>query len=129
MPPDLVAFFESYRRAFDALDRDAVAALYATPCGIASDSSYTHWATAEQVRDNMTKLCELYRKNGYVAARFEPAAFIAQGENFAVADIVWTIEWAREAPARFNTTYNLTRTAAGWRVLLVTAYSEKRLDR
>ena len=129
MSPDIRAFFERYREAFDRLDGDAVARLFAVPSGIASDSGYTHWPAFEPIRDNMVALCELYRANGYARAAFEPAAFFAQGENHAVVDIAWTIERSEERePWRFNTTYNLMRTAAGWRVLLCTAYSERKLN-
>ena len=128
MPAEIRAFFESYKSAFDALDGEAVARLYAVPSGIASDTGYTHWPTAEPIRKNMVALCELYRENGYVSAEFAPSAFIAQGEHFGVADIEWKIRWREKEPSRFNTTYNLMRSGEGWRVLLCTAYSEKRLN-
>jgi hypothetical protein len=64
-----------------------------------------------------------------LASSVEPNHFISQGTDFAVADVAWTIE--REAgaePWHFNTTYNLRRTAEGWRVVLCTAYEEKCLN-
>jgi ketosteroid isomerase-like protein len=129
MPAEIRAFFEHYREAFDRLDGEAVARLYAVPSGIASDSGYTHWPTFEPIRANMVALCELYRENGYASARFEPVAVLAQGDNHVVVDVSWHIERSGERePWRFNTTYNLMRTAQGWRVLLCTAYSEKKLN-
>ena len=128
MPADIRAFFESYRVAFNALDGEAVARLYAVPSGIASDTGYTHWPTLEPIRENMVALCELYRESGYVSAEFEPVAFIAQGEHFGIADLEWEIQWREKESSRFNTTYNLMRTGEGWRVLLCTAYSEQRLS-
>ena len=129
MPAEIRAFFNAYCAAFNTLDGAAVARLFAIPSGIASDLGYIHWPTYEAVRDNMTALCTRYRDNGYGSASFEPAAFIPQGERFAVADIRWRIERSgQEAPWEFNTTYNLIRTAEGWRVLLCTAYSEQRLN-
>lgn len=129
MPTEIRTFFEQYREAFDRLDGDAVARLYAVPSGIASDSGYTHWSSFEPIRQNMAALCELYRKNDYASAAFDPVAFLGQGENYAVADILWNIERSgQREPWRFNTTYNLMRTAEGWRVLLCTAYSERKLN-
>lgn len=129
MEAEIRAFFEHYREAFDRLDGEAVARLYAVPSGIASDSGYTHWPTFEPIRANMIALCELYRENGYVSARFEPVTVHAQGDNYVIADVCWHIERSGERePWRFNTTYNLMRTAQGWRVLLCTAYSEKKLN-
>jgi len=102
---------------------------YAVPSGIASDSGYTHWPSFEPIRKNMVALCELYRENGYACAGFEPVEFLAQGENFAMVDIAWNIERVgQQPPWQFNTADNLMRTPDGWRVLLCTAYSEKKLN-
>jgi hypothetical protein len=129
MTTEIREFFEQYRDAFNKLDGEAVARLYAVPSGLATDRGYTHWSAFESIRDNMAALCKLYRDNGYVSASFEPAAFIPQGPHFAVVDVSWHIERKRaQAPWCFHTTYNLCRTPAGWRVLLATAYGEKRLD-
>lgn len=77
----------------------------------------------------MVALCKLYRDNGYVGARFEQESFLPQGTDFAIADLAWTIDRGeRHEPWCFNTTYNLMRTADGWRVLLCTAYSERKLN-
>ena len=129
MTSEIREFFERYRAAFDQLDGPAVARMFAVPSGIASDRGYTHWPTYEAVERNMTALCELYRANGYRSASFTPSNFLAQGNDFAVADIHWRIDRADgEQPWEFNTTYNLMRTVEGWRVLLCTAYEERRLN-
>ncbi len=129
MTSDVREFFEQYRAAFNRLDGEAVARLYAVPSGIVDDRGYTHWPSLEPVRDNMVALCELYRSNGFLSARFEPASFLAQGDNFAVADLAWHVDRTDgQAPWRFHTGYNLMRTGAGWRILLCTAYEETRLD-
>ena len=128
MTAEIRDFFDRYRQAFNRLDGEAVARLFAVPSGIAHGGSYTHWGAFEPVRDNMVRLCELYRANGFREARFEEAAFIAQGEDFAVADLSWHIDRLGDLPPwTFNTSYNLMRTAAGWKVLLCTAYEEQRL--
>jgi hypothetical protein len=130
MPEEIRAFFDSYCAAFNALDGEAVARLYAVPSGIASDTGYVLWQSYELIRENMVALCRLYEDNGYVRATFAPAWFLGQGEQYAVADLRWHIERANGADAwEFNTTYNLMRTSDGWRVLLCTAYSETPLDR
>lgn len=130
MPTEIRQFFECYRDAFNSLDGEAVARLYSVPSGIAQDNQYTHWPEFEPIRDNMVALCTLYRERGYAAAEFEPGAFLQQGENYAIADLSWKINWSSgAAPWQFNTTYNLVRTEKGWRVLLCTAYSEAQLHR
>lgn len=128
MLSEIRAVFESYRNAFNALDGNAVAELYAEPSGIAQDSVYTHWPTREPVAENMVALCQIYKNKGFVNADFEPAQFIEQGESHAIADVKWQINWNEgQEPWQFRTTYNLVRTSQGWRVLLCTAYSETAL--
>ena len=130
MPTEIRLFFERYRDAFNALDGEAVARLYALPSGIAQEGRYTHWSEFEPIRDNMVALCALYRERGYAAAEFETGTFLQQGEGYAIADLSWKIHWSGgAAPWQFNTTYNLVRTEEGWRVLLCTAYAEAQLHR
>ena len=129
MPRDVAVFLEQYRDAFNRLDGEGIADLYCIPSGIVSDRGFTPWQSREPIVENMVALCDLYRANGYKHASFEPSQFIAQGREFAVADVAWTIE--REAgaePWRFHTTYNLRLTKDGWRVILCTAYDEQRLN-
>src|SRR6266851_4781541 len=129
MPHDICEFFEAYCAAFNRLDGEAVARLYHVPSGIASERGYTHWSCFELIRDNMIALCQLYRDNGYQSARFEPIAHILQGRSHAVVDLLWTIERTNDRESwRFHTGYNLRRSDEGWRVLLCTAYEEKRLN-
>jgi hypothetical protein len=129
MSTEIREFFERYRSAFDELDGSAVARLFTVPSGIATRRAYTHWPTYEAIERNMTALCDLYRANGYRSASFNPSSIIAQGDDFAIADILWRIERTADLPAwEFHTTYNLMRTPDGWRVLLCTAYEEQRLS-
>ena len=130
MPREIRDFFESYRDAFNALDGTAVAELYAEPSGIAQDGAYTHWGQRLAVAENMQALCRLYEERGFVHAEFEPHQFIDQGAQHATVDVGWRIDWNRgREPWNFRTTYNLVRTAQGWKVLLCTAYSESSLHR
>jgi ketosteroid isomerase-like protein len=130
MPREIRVFFERYRDAFNALDGHAVAEFYAEPSGIAQDGVYTHWLQKQSVAENMTALCKLYEDRAFVSADFEPKQFIDQGSNYAVADVQWRINWGNGQESwNFGTTYNLVRTAQGWKVLLCTAYSEAALYR
>ena len=129
MPREIREFLNQYRDAFNALNGNAVAELYAEPSGIAQDGTYTHWPEREPVAENMTALCKIYKDKGFIRADFEPCQFIAQGEKYAVADVQWRIDWKGQEPWRFKTTYNLFRTDQGWKVFLCTAYSEAALHR
>src|SRR2546423_1290417 len=117
MPDRIREFFDRYRDAFNRLDGEAVARLYAVPSGIVSDRGYTHWPTFEPIADNMVALCKLYAEQGFRSASYEPVGFLDQGAHCAVADLSWIIERADgQDPWRFNTTYNMMHTPEGWRV-------------
>lgn len=121
------AFFSRYRDAFNQLDGEAVAALYAEPSAIAQDGVVTHWPDRAAVAANMVALCAQYRARGFVAAAFEPGQHLPLGPHDAVVTLRWRITWARGAPdGLFGTAYHLTRTPQGWRVLLCTAFEEAR---
>jgi aminoglycoside 6'-N-acetyltransferase I len=127
MTPDLLAFFEHYRDAFNALDGDRVAALYAEPSAISQQGCVTHWPDRAAVAANMRALCRLYRDRGFEQAAFVLHQALPLGEHDAVVDLRWRIGWAGgEPPWHFGTAYHVTRTADGWRVLLCTAHDEGR---
>jgi hypothetical protein len=92
LPPDVRDFFDRYRDAFDRLDGDAVARLYATPSGMVSGGRYVHWADFASARANMVALCEHYRTSGHVRSTWEPATVLAQGREALIVDVVWSIE-------------------------------------
>jgi hypothetical protein len=109
------------------MDGAAVAHHYAEPSAIAQGGEFTYWPEQGAVVRNMVTPCNQYRERGYLCASFEPGQFIAQGNDDAVADLRWRIEWLQHEASVFNTTYNLVRAQDGWRVLVCTAYSENEL--
>ena len=127
MTDELLAFFARYRDAFNRLDGEAVAALYAEPSAIAQHGVVTHWPDRAAVAANMVALCAQYRGRGFVSAAFEPGLHLPLGEHDAVVTLQWRITGAPGAHDElFRTAYHLTRTPQGWRVLLCTAYEESR---
>jgi hypothetical protein len=124
--PALDAFFADYAAAFNRLDGDAVAALWATPSGIRQGGALTWWADAAPMQDNHRKLCAIYRAAGM--ARCEPRVLqsLPLGAHDAFALVHWRLLRLDGSELQvFSTGYHLQRDAdAGWRVLLVTAFSE-----
>ncbi len=117
-------FMARYARAFDALDGNAVAALYAQPAGLLDSNGYTHWPTTAQTTVNMIALCAHYRSNGYLHNAFVLRRCIAHGEIAVCVDVGWTIYWRDRPPTRFGTGYVLRRNSGDWRIQLCTAYEE-----
>ena len=128
---EVQAFFATYRDAFNRLDGDAVADLWHTPSAITNTRSaeataqLTLWPDDVPMRANHRALCEIYRGNGYQHADFEIVDCIGLGAHHAFANLHWTL-WRDDGSLLqdFHTGYNLLRTAAGPRVVLVTQYEE-----
>lgn len=126
IPSDIQTFLDQYCAAFNALNGEAVASLYAIPSGIIQARLYTHWTSDGAVTENMLALCKLYRENGFVSTSYQVNSFLAQAHDYAFVDLSWTITRSEGLEAwRFNTSYNLMLNADGWRVVLCTAYEEK----
>lgn len=126
MPAEIQQFFERYRDAFNRLESRAVTGLYAIPSIIASAGDATVFSAYETLEANNLALCEQYRRSGFVRADFTENMFLAQGNDFALADLAWTITRQDVPSQHFNTTYQLMRDSQDWKVLLVTAHSEPR---
>ena len=128
---EVQAFFETYRAAFNRLDGDAVADHWHTPSAITNSRSgeagaqLTWWIDDAPMRANHRALCDVYRGSGYHHAEFEVIDCISLGTDHAFADVHWTL-WQSDGSLLqdFHTSYNLLRTPAGPKVLLVTAYEE-----
>ena len=125
MPADIRAFFDSYRDAFNRLDGRAVSAHYDLPSMIVDAKCNAIFADDEALDRNNVALCDFYAGSGFIRADFEERAFVAQGDNFCVADVRWAISRRDGSHDRFNTGYTLARRGGGWKIAAVTAYQEK----
>jgi hypothetical protein len=122
-------FFQEYNAAFDALDGDAVAAMWHDTSGICAGETITWWPAREPMRENMRELCEVYQQAGYVRAAHQITGYVPMGADAAFVNVAWTIEGTQGRVLQsFNTGYNLQRFAgnarAAIRVVLCTAYEE-----
>lgn len=125
VPQDMADWLVEYTAAFNALDGDAVADLYAEPCQIVQGGRVEHWPERAAVAANMRALCAQYREHGYEYAHAEIRHCREFGEMAALLDVHWRIARSGNLPPwEFNTAYHLLKTAAGWKVLLCTAYEE-----
>jgi len=119
-------FLEAYRAAFDRLDGEAIADLYAVPSGLLAGRAYVHWARREEIVANLSALCAIYARDGYAGARREGFEVVPLGADSVLTNVSWRLERSHGGlPHRFRTAYNLVRSTDGWRVLLCTAYEEE----
>ena len=130
-----LAFFETYRDAFNRLDGEAVADLWCGASGIADSrgpdgtARLTWWPDDAPMRANHRALCEVYRQADYARADFELQQHHALGAHHAFAHVHWTLR-RRDGSLlqQFHTGYQLMRTATGPRVLLAVAHEEQLAD-
>ncbi len=125
MAPDLERLFASYVSAFDRLDPEAIAAHYALPSMLCTNTGRVVWPDAAAIVENMRQVCEAYRGAGYRHASYEIVSVAERGTAHAVVDLMWTVErGGRLTPWRFRTGYDLQRQANEWRIVLCVAYEE-----
>jgi hypothetical protein len=73
---------------------------------------------------------ESYREGSFERADFEACSFIGQGGDFAISGLYWTIRrHAGNEPWRSRANCNLRRDDGEWKILMVTAYEEKRFQK
>ena len=123
-------FFETYRDAFNRLDGDAVADLWHARSAIASPgadgaATLAWWSDDAPMRANHRALCAVYRQAGYGHADFVVEQHVPMGPDHAFAHLHWQL-WRQDGSLlqQFRTGYQLMRTAAGVRVLMVVAHQE-----
>ena len=127
---EALAFFETYREAFNQLDGEAVADLWHRGSGIADSGAdglarLTWWTEDAPMRANHRALCELYRQGGYGRADFAIEQHVPMGPNHAFVHLRWTLQRGDGSLLQqFHTGYQLMRTARGLRVLLALAHQE-----
>ncbi len=131
MPAAILAFFESYRDAFNRLDGRAVTAHYGLPAMIANQHSAGLFVEMDALIANNASLCHHYAQAGFERADFCENVCIHQGDDFFLADLCWTIQVKDQPAQQFNTTYQLAKRIDGgdgssrWKIEHVTAYSER----
>jgi ketosteroid isomerase-like protein len=126
MPIDVQAFLDSYCDAFNRLDGRAVSAHYDRPAMIVDAGGNGVFADEAALNANNVALCEHYAEDGFFRADFAERTFLAQGDNFCVVDLAWTIERRHQEPQQFKTSYSLAKRNGTWKVAAVTAYEEHR---
>jgi len=128
---ETLAFFDTYRDAFNRLDGDAVADLWCAASGIADShgpegsARLTWWPEEAPMRANHRALCGLYGRADCDRADFELQQHQALGAHHAFAHVHWTLRRTDGSLLQqFHTGYQLMRTASGPRVLLAVAHEE-----
>ena len=122
---ELTAFLESYRRAFEDLDPEAVSRHLAFPWHLCGDSGATVElqvvGDAAAARPILERLLGMYRQIGVASARYEVVGGWETSANLAQILVHWRLANAEgESLYDFRAGYTLVKTESGWRVGAIT---------
>ena len=117
MPTTLGAFFDRYRRAFEAYDVDKLAGLIHVPCLIVSGGALAAVAERDDLRKRLERQFERHREIGVSDAQFEVRAHRRLAARFVSVDVQWTFFDSDATPmAEFGVNYTLTAPETGWKI-------------
>ncbi len=120
MPTTITAFFDRYRRAFEAYDLDALSALVHVPCLIASAGELVAVPDADDLAKRLQRQFARHREAGVADATFDVLDHRRLDARFVSADVHWTFFGAGEAKLiDFGVNYTLTAPETGWKIACV----------
>ena len=79
MRESLRAFFESYQRAWDALDGSAIARHYHPSANILDGDGLNSFATLDELVDKFQRNCDAFRELGYGGSEWVEGACVESG--------------------------------------------------
>lgn len=111
--PDVAAFFDSYRAAFERFDAVAIAALFAYPGHVAADAgaiALTPVTAEDEWIAQIAQLVAAYARAGVASARVEKLAATELSPRLYQAVLQWALHDADgKTLYRFDACYTLVR--------------------
>ncbi|MEM6993804.1 MAG: hypothetical protein AAF721_25035 [Myxococcota bacterium] len=120
MATTITAFFDRYRRAFEAYDLDALTALVHLPCLIAAGGDLVAVGQAEDLRRRLARQFDRHREIGVHDARFDVLDHRRLDARLVSADVHWVfVREDGETLVEFGVNYTLTAPESGWKIACV----------
>lgn len=120
---ELTAFFQTYCRAFEALDMEAIADCVAYPCHIVSDGDEVTLiavANRQQCLVTMSRVVELHRQLGAPSGRIHDLSITEFSPRLAQASLTMeALDRASNHLYDFRDTYSLARFFGAWRIVAI----------
>ncbi len=114
---DLQCLFKSYDAASFDFDADAVAGFYDLPCLLSTQGGNASFNARGELRAAMARLFSLYRQRGLVSASIVDLKLKSLGDDFARAEVRWSLSNARGMEVTdFASSYTLRRADRRWRI-------------
>ncbi len=126
-----LAFYDSYRAAFERYDAEAIVDHFTLPSFIVSDASevaFIAYTTPEGCAAGINQILDLHRKIGVRSGRLLEFSVL----ELSAAMIVYTLNFAFHdagglALYDFRGVYTLAKTASGWRLAAISHNQVPRL--
>ncbi|MFK7955322.1 MAG: hypothetical protein AB8B96_04445 [Lysobacterales bacterium] len=101
-------FIESYQKAFDAFDAEAIADLYHYPSLIASMDQSQAMVSRDDAVKYFARVCDSHRRMGYHRALLLNSERSTLTENLAMVTVRWRFETSTaQVIVEFDCTYTL----------------------
>lgn len=125
------SFRDSYRRAFEHYDADAVVGHFALPCHIVSDGepvAHIDFKTAQDCRPSIERILTWHRQIGMVSGNTLGLSIVAMSARMVCFDLHYAFEGAaHEYLYDFRGSYTLVGSDDGWRIAAITHNQVPRL--
>lgn len=115
----MARFFDEFVDAFRHFDGPLIAQRYLAPySALHAGGAIDLLTTPADIGDYFERIVAGYHAEGCRACRYSDLAFVAVGSQSAFATVTWTLLRDDGQPVSdWRESYNLTRTAAGWRIV------------
>lgn len=116
----LAAFFDRYRKAFEAQDVEGLAALVHLPCLTVSGPHVVAVTEPDDLRERLARQFSKHKEAGLASTRCEVIGHRRLDPHFTTADLRW--EFLRDdgtVITQFGVSYVLTAPEHGWKVTTV----------
>jgi Domain of unknown function (DUF4440) len=117
-------FFSAFLDGFRRQNAQIIADCYSLPSVIASPSGRQVFTDRTQLVEHCQQMLARHASKGLTAERFTVRSLLMLSDDFAVANVAWSMLGRNRSLRAFHTAYNLRRHEGGWTIWAVTAHEE-----
>lgn len=124
MATTIQQFFSFYLDGLRRQQADVLADCHCVPVLVADPTGQVVLSDREQVLEHCHKLLARAAEEGLRAERFTIRSSLLLGDEFAVANVAWSMLAPNHGMKTFHTAYNLRRAHGDWTIWAVTTHEE-----
>ncbi len=124
MPSTIQQFFQYFLDAFRRRDAETMSECFALPCVFGHRGRQEVFSDRDALQKHFEDYLARYKGMGLNAERFVIRSLMMLGDDFAVANVAWTLLGAGGKIKAFHTAYNVYRNEGAWSIWAVTQHEE-----